>query len=240
MDTLLYTIINKYFIIVNEFLCLINTSEVIKKLNNKESILFVGIDTITHIFNMMLIKVRNIDQAFHSSQKAYYCYLEYIEQIHIKLMTSELNVKDAVMFLYNKSFITDYLEYNEQNDEFKDKVEMDYIVDNIIKFKAVVNALLYFGDNFEDKKTIIESFLLKYLLLCVDKDYLIYNINVITSYIKIEYETAIVFLEEYYNSVSKKNVKHINGVALKNLTDLDKSASRDKQWCKILIKTILY
>jgi S-ribosylhomocysteine lyase LuxS involved in autoinducer biosynthesis len=93
----------KYNFAVDEYITLLNNSTIIQSLPNKRMILKVGLDAITHIFCYKLIKTHNIDVSLINCQKGYYCYLEYIEQIHKNSITEDLDVKDAVLFIYNKT-----------------------------------------------------------------------------------------------------------------------------------------
>ena len=205
---IIHEILKKYTIIMNEFLHLMISSDVIKKLINKDVILITGINTITHIFNIILIKYKNIDYAFYCSQKAYYCYLEYIEQINIKLMTNELNIKDAVLFIYNKT-LTDIYK-NENMDNYNKLEDMSEIIDKLYNLNNIVILLLNFNNKyilFEDKYEISEAYLFKYLLLFHNND-ILHQLKIINDKLIMKKEIYYSLLEEYskfMNNEMKKN-----------------------------------
>lgn len=219
---IIHIILNKYFIIINDYLQLMTSSNIIKKLSNRDAILIVGIDTITHIFNIILIKNKNIDYASYCSQKAYYCYLEYIEQINIKLMTDELNIKDAVLFIYNKALMDNY-----KNDKIDNSIKLEDISNVVCKLynlNNIVTLILNFNNKnitFEDKCYISETFLLKYLLLFHNND-ILYQLKIINDKIIMKKDVYYSFLEEYYKfmNVEIKNnrePKQINSEFIHNL-----------------------
>ncbi len=63
-----------------------------------------GLETLRHIFRLLLLYTRNIDLTVHHCKKAYYYYVEFIGQIgddsHSYL---QLNSKDATLFVYKKT-----------------------------------------------------------------------------------------------------------------------------------------
>ena len=77
------------------------------KMKNKHYYKFVferGIETIIHVFTNTLYYTKNIDLTFYHSQKAYYVYIEFIEQISDDNITFlQLSSRDALMFVYKKT-----------------------------------------------------------------------------------------------------------------------------------------
>ena len=97
-------ILAKFSIIIIEYMRLISEKINIK---NKQYYVFIferGIETLIHIFSMIFYYTKNLDLTFYHSQKAYYFYIEFIEQISDDNITFlKLTSKDAVMFVYKKT-----------------------------------------------------------------------------------------------------------------------------------------
>jgi hypothetical protein len=63
-----------------------------------------GVDTITRVFTGLIEYTKNIDLAFYHSQKAFYFYIEFIEQISdVQNSFLQLTSRDAVMFVYKRT-----------------------------------------------------------------------------------------------------------------------------------------
>ena len=97
-------ILAKISVIIIEYMRLISEKINIK---NKQYYIFIferGIETLIHIFSMIFYYTKNLDLTFYHSQKAYYFYIEFIEQISDDNITFlKLTSKDAVMFVYKKT-----------------------------------------------------------------------------------------------------------------------------------------
>ena len=97
-------ILTKISVIIIEYMRLISEKINIK---NKQHYIFIferGIETLIHIFSMIYYYTKNLDLTFYHSQKAYYFYIEFIEQISDDNITFlKLSSKDAVMFVYKKT-----------------------------------------------------------------------------------------------------------------------------------------
>ena len=63
-----------------------------------------GLNTISHVFELMLFYTKNIDMTYYHSQKAFYFYGEFISQI-IEDPNNylQLSSKDATLFVYKKT-----------------------------------------------------------------------------------------------------------------------------------------
>ena len=88
----------KYVSIVIEYLVNIYY----KKLSS--FIIIRGLDTISHVFIMLLYYTQHLETAYAYSQKSLYLYIEFIEQIaYDKNSFLQLNSKDAVIYVYKKT-----------------------------------------------------------------------------------------------------------------------------------------
>ena len=63
-----------------------------------------GLETISHVFEMMLYYTKNLDMTYYHSQKAFYFYNEFVNQI-IEDPNNylQLSSKDATLFVYKKT-----------------------------------------------------------------------------------------------------------------------------------------
>ncbi len=96
-------IIFHYINIINDYFDHMIQSELLNKLNNSTYIFSIGLNTIIHIYKICLINSKSFDVTQYLCQKAYYCYLEYIEQMNKSNLLHNLNNSDAIIFVYKKT-----------------------------------------------------------------------------------------------------------------------------------------
>lgn len=226
-DAVVNCIVKKYHFIIYQYLVIMNDSVIINQLDNIDNILQIGMNAITHIFKLNLLFYKNIDVAFFYSQKAYYCYLEYIEQINIKCITDDLNIKDAILFIYNKTLSRDALtnihiqdassSIHCHSNESTVHIENFDIIEHIF---PEINGIVYYLLNFDNHRLTLsnrvilcEKYLMNYLIFFITNTY---NLNVckILEYLKImnekkefSYETYSLFLEEFLKYICNGNNK---------------------------------
>jgi len=126
-------IVNKYISVIIEYTNLISDKPSIKNKKYYRYIYMRGLDTITHVFSMILFYTKNIDITYYHTQKSFYFYVEFIEQI-IDIQHTFLNLhsRDASIFVYKKTIYEIQSEYkklieskdetsnaNEDNDRHK-------------------------------------------------------------------------------------------------------------------------
>ena len=89
------------------------------KTKQKEFFIFLferGLDTIIHVFLTILFYTKNVELTYYHSQKAYYFYIEFIEQIsNDNVSFLQLSSRDAVLFVYKKTIY-------EINNDYKKKI----------------------------------------------------------------------------------------------------------------------
>lgn len=76
------------------------------KINKKnlKSIILRGIETISHVFCLLLYYTKNLKLTYYNTQKAYYYYVEFIEQIsEEQIAYLKLNTNDAILYVYKKT-----------------------------------------------------------------------------------------------------------------------------------------
>ena len=74
-------ILNKFVSIILEYMRFISDKVVIKNKNYYTFIFERGIETIIHVFTLIFYYTKNLELTFYHTQKAYYFYIEFIEQI---------------------------------------------------------------------------------------------------------------------------------------------------------------
>ena len=93
-----------YVKIINEYLQLIVSK--INKIhyNLNDFILIRGIDTITHVFNKLLISTKNLNLTYYHCQKSYFSYIEFVTQITAdEKMYLKLTTRDASIYVYKRT-----------------------------------------------------------------------------------------------------------------------------------------
>jgi hypothetical protein len=145
IENTIQDILYKYVNIMIEFLTHITERITIKNFNYYKYIITRGIDTITHVFKIMFYYTKNLDLTIYHSQKAYYFYIEFIEQISDDNITFlKLNSRDATLFVYKKTIFEISNEvkkkYNNLSDEDENQVKIFDIY--IIIYKFILHFLI--------------------------------------------------------------------------------------------------
>ena len=97
-------ILNKFVEVILEYTRFI--SEKVTKKNKKYNkfIFERGLKTLIHVFSIIFYYTKNLELSFYHTQKAYYFYIEFIEQISDDNVTFlQLSSKDAILFVYKKT-----------------------------------------------------------------------------------------------------------------------------------------
>lgn len=130
----------KYLGLVTEYLIQCAEGIYIRNPIYYRYILCKGIDTITHVFRLLLLYTKNLPLTYHHCQKSFYYYVEFIGQIgddnHSFL---QLNSKDASLFVYKKTIFDINNEYRK---EFGSEISSSQIMTNIDKLLGVYNRSL--------------------------------------------------------------------------------------------------
>jgi len=138
-------VIEKYIFLSNEFLKFILEKTTFKNKNYTKFIIIRGYETITNVFNIILYYTKNVELTFYHCQKAYYYYIEFIEQIYDEQnLFLQLNSRDAITYVYKKTIFElkhDVKKYMQPCiDDTKNKLE---IIDEFIKiFKSIFECLI--------------------------------------------------------------------------------------------------
>jgi hypothetical protein len=136
-------ILNKYVLLIIDYMNLISEKIYIKQSNYYKFIFIRGLDTITSVFKILLFFTKNLDVTYYHSQKAFYFYIEFIEQISNDQNTFlNLSSREACMFVYKKTLfeINNDIKknINENNEEEKKNL---YFIDN---HQNIYKNIVYF------------------------------------------------------------------------------------------------
>lgn len=178
----LFEVINKYLSIIFNYLKYISDNKFFLNKNNNKYIISKGMDTINHIFKLILLYTKNIDLSSFHSQKAYFFYVEFIEQIsQDSNIMLKLNSKDAIIFTYKKTIFelnNDYIKniHKLTNNETKLINCLNNYFDIII---SIVNYTIYSSENIYN--TTIWNFLYDKLIFLFDLNKFKHDENIIIS-----------------------------------------------------------
>lgn len=103
-EDLIDTYVRKYLQIVIEFIDFVVQDNYKHKEGYQNYILVKGLESMSHIFILFMMYTCNIDMACQNTNKAYYYYIEFIEQIHKdEHYFLRFNSRDAILFIYKKT-----------------------------------------------------------------------------------------------------------------------------------------
>ena len=142
-------ILCKYVSLITEYMSFISEKINITKQKYYLFIFERGFDTITNVFNLLYYYTRNLDVAYYHSQKAYYFYIEFIEQISDDKHTFlQLSSRDATMFVYKKTIFEINNEYRKNIKEVneKEKSVLSYVDLSISIYKHIIVYLMNHSD----------------------------------------------------------------------------------------------
>jgi len=217
-------VIEKYIFLSNEFLKFILEKTSFKNNNYTKFIIIRGYETITNVFNIVLHYTKNLELTFYHCQKAYYYYIEFIEQIYDEQnLFLQLNSRDAITYVYKKTIFElkhDVKKYMQPCiDDTKNKVE---IIDEFIKiFKSIFDVLL---ESIQLNDLLINVELINKFKICCQKLFLKHN--------QINDKTKI---KKLYNAIENIN----NSFLINNLNEdgKERSAYVDEYMSAILQQT---
>lgn len=104
LDVNITTIISKYNGLILEYLQFIYENNYIKKRSNYFYYVMRGYDIVSHVFHLILYYTQNIDMATYHGQKAFFFYLEFLDQTSGgQNVFLQLTSQDACLFVYKKT-----------------------------------------------------------------------------------------------------------------------------------------
>ena len=178
--------LSKYYILINQYIgfyveniydnITINTDK-----RYRFYILSKGLEMLSNIMNITIMYTNNIDFAFHYCNKAYYYYIEFISQLDTDNNHLELNIKDAIIFVYKKTIFEikepvstiNNCNINEDNVRKTESIKkMINIVNSyvkVFKFKDIINQNINNTD-FIDAQIVFDKQFLK-MINKIEKTY---------------------------------------------------------------------
>ena len=150
--------------LIHDYFVLMEQSDIIKTIANKQNILHSGVNLIINIFKMNIVYTKNIKTTFDYCSKACYCYLEYIEQIYKTEILNKINISDVMMFVYKETIL---LENESHVNDESDIIISDEVHVVLQRLAHNTNILIYWKSqnvNIDEKIEITNHFLLKYLM----------------------------------------------------------------------------
>jgi hypothetical protein len=169
-------VIEKYIFLSNEFLKIILEKATFKNNNYTKFIIIRGYETITNVFNVILYYTKNLDLTFYHCQKAYYYYIEFIEQIYNEQnLFLQLNSRDAITYVYKKTIFELKHDVKKNMNPCTDAVTKNKIatIDEYIKiFKNIFDVLL---ESMQLNDLLINIELINKFKICCQKIFLTYN-----------------------------------------------------------------
>lgn len=172
-------ILDKCALLITEYFIYLDEKVNIKNKAYFKYILLRGLDTIMHVFEGMLFYTKNVDLTFYHSQKAFYFYVEFIEQImDTQNSFLKLSSRDASLFVYKRTLFevhNEYIKLSAHPDQLVNSMKIINVYCSIYK----VIVAYFINDHFamEYKTEQIGHFTNKLTKLSSKLNYLIMNQN---------------------------------------------------------------
>lgn len=145
-------ILTKFVSVLIEYLSLIEEKINMKNQDCYKFIVMRGLETIIHVFSMLFYYTQNLDLTYYHSQKAYYFYIEFIEQISDDNVSFlQLSSRDATTFVYKKTIYEINSDYKKTFRELltEEKAALHYVDTYMYIYK---NIVYYCLQNYNDNK----------------------------------------------------------------------------------------
>jgi len=134
----------KYVNLLSEFTSQAQSSITISNIDYYKYVVIKGVETITHVFRLLLLYTKNIELSYFNCKKALYYYIEFIGQIsednHEFL---KLTSKDASLFVYKKTIFAVQNNFRkEYKEENKDSIKTNNILHMTELFMSIFKATI--------------------------------------------------------------------------------------------------
>jgi hypothetical protein len=134
-------ILTKFVSLAIEYLSFIDEKIHMKNQECYKFIIMRGLETIIHVFSLLFYYTKNLDLTYYHSQKAYYFYIEFIEQISDDNVSFlQLSSRDATTFVYKKTIYEINNEYKKTFRELltEEKAVLHYLDTYMYIYKNIV------------------------------------------------------------------------------------------------------
>ena len=190
----IYKFVIKYITLINDFLNYSINNQNIDNINFFKNYIYHGLNSLTHIFKITLLRSGSIDYTYEITQKAFIDYNEFIIQINdVDLSHINLTTTDAIVFIYKRSIFKDI-------EQIKNNLQIHNIMNILNEFILIHNQLLiYYIDNITKYNNNFDIFT-KYIYIFTESSLSINGINNINNinniltfciYNKVEFCTII-------------------------------------------------
>tara|TARA_B100000902_G_C27314601_1_gene920478 strand:- start:2891 stop:3706 length:816 start_codon:yes stop_codon:yes gene_type:complete len=200
----------KYKGIIEEYLVQCVESISISNVQYHRYILCKGIETISHVFRILLLHTNNLELTYHHCQKAFYYYVEFIDQIGNETHTFlQLNSKDASLFVYKKTIYEIQNEYSRaRTNEFQQEQPVEetrtIILNNVERLIGIYNRSIYDIVN----TNMVDINLIKIVDVKINK-FVQHLLNLSLVDKEADYEEALKIVEQLDEKLNKLGCKRI-------------------------------
>jgi hypothetical protein len=121
-----------------------------------------GMETLFNVFSLIFYYTKNLELTYYYTQKSYYFYIEFIEQMsHDNVTFLQLSTKDAILFVYKKTIFEINNEYKKNMQELNtdEKIIIKYVNEIINIYKLIIQTIMN-NINYANKK--------EYFTICSD------------------------------------------------------------------------
>jgi len=98
-----YEIIECFGKIMLGYLVFMSHSEIVKKSNHMDIIMYNGANIVIHVFTIHMYSNSSLETICQQCCKSYVCYLEYIEQLDKTNLVNNLYISDISIFVYKQT-----------------------------------------------------------------------------------------------------------------------------------------
>jgi hypothetical protein len=195
-------ILETYSKLVNEYFGLLNESEIMKELSFPTSSVYIGLNAIHRVFEIILMKTKSIEKTYYYCQRAYYYYLEYIEQIYRTNLSQNLNHMDIILFVYKKTIYDTYDGDDNNNSHTLSNImtltNETLIIDEkewrelLLKITKMINILFQWENkkiDFHERQSISTNYLHRFLNKIDVVDNSLQYLEVIQEKMEMEFDT---------------------------------------------------
>jgi len=165
--------ISKYFDVLEKYFLFVENNDENKNTNllnsieNNPFLKLVGFRIITNVFQINIHRNTDLEDIFFKSKKAFYIYLEYLEQIVSKENIVELNQSDLILFVYSKT-IDNFQGYEASNNDTSVSNKTD---NKILEISKRIEPLLWFENQTINNRAHIVRLICDFYPIIIDNKY---------------------------------------------------------------------
>jgi len=213
-------ILDTYSKLIQEYFGLLNESEIMKEMNYPISSVFIGTNAIHRVFEIIIMKTKSIEKTYYYCQRAYYYYLEYIEQIYRANLSQNLNHMDIILFVYKKTIYDTYDGDNNDNSHTLSNImtlnnetlvfDEKEIRQMLLKVTKMINILFYWDNyniDFYQRYSIAGNYLHRFLHKIDNVSNSIQYLEVIQEKMEMDYSLYDQLLKELLKKMETNRIQ---------------------------------